>query len=194
MDEKAQSDGEKRVQAVLIAPLEALGLARPSKATLASWAQQKRELQQGLAYMSEGGLAAVRDWVKDHPAGKEGDRFPIALTILKEGFKREAPETGPSPLMLNIFAHETGQEAIRKGWAPELLKYIRAAREWPGSYSLSKIKSKADDPMRRLEDIELRMSRNEQIPPDELAFRDRRLAALRQCQDIADQAGGRGAV
>lgn len=126
--------------------------------------------------------------VEAHPAGKEGDRFPIALKILTKAREIEVPDTGPSPLMLKIFAHATGQEAIEKGWAPELLKYVKVAREWPGAWTLSKIKSEADDPVRRLEDIELKMSRDDPVSSGDLGFRDRRLAALRKCQGIADQA------
>jgi hypothetical protein len=188
MEAKEQSEGEKRVEAVLIAPLEALGLARPTTATLAKFEGQKNELRQKLAYMTERGLIELREWVEAHPAGKDADRFPIPLKILKKAREIEVPDTGPSPLMLKVFAHATGQEAIQKGWAPELLKFIKVAREWPGAWSLSKLRAEADNPTRRLEDIELRMSRGEQIPPEELAFRDRRLAALRRCQDIADQA------
>lgn len=188
MDEKAQSDGEKRVETVLIAPLLALGLAKPSTATKAEFEAQKKELRQKLAYMSEPGLVRLREWIETHPGGKDKDRFPIPLKILPQAYGIEEPETGPSPLMLKIFAHPMGQEAIKKGWAPELLKHIKATREWPQAWSQTKIRQKADDPVRRLEDIELRMSRNEPIPPDDVRFRNQRRAALRKCQDIADQA------
>lgn len=188
MDEKAQTEGEKRVEAVLIAPLLALGLAKPSTATNAAFENQKKELRQKLAYMSEAGLISLREWIEAHPGGKEKDRFPIPLKILPEAHRIQEPETGPSPLMLKVFGHAMGREAIEKGWAPELLKYLKAAREWPQAYSQTLIKRKADNPVRRLEDIELRMSRNDPISSEDEAFRNHRLAALRKCKDIADQA------
>lgn len=188
MDEKAQSEGEKRVDAVLIAPLLALGLAKPSTATKSDFEAQKKELRQKLAYMSDPGLVSLREWIEAHPGGKDKDRFPIPLKILPEAYRIQEPETGPSPLMLKVFGHPMGREAIEKGWAPELLKYLRASREWPQSYSQTLIKRDADNPVRRLEDIELRMSRNEPISSEDEAFRNRRLAALRKCQGIAEQA------
>jgi hypothetical protein len=190
MDAKEQSEGEKRVEAVLIAPLEALGLARPTTATIAKFEGQKNELRQKLAYMTERGLIELREWVEAHPAGKDADRFPIPLKILKKAREIETPETGPSPFILKVFAtHHLVPEALAKGWAPELLRQVTAERGiWPGDWTCSRLRTAGIDHARRLEDIELRMSRGEQIPPEEVAFRDRRLAALRRCQDIADQA------
>lgn len=196
MEEKAQSEGEKQVLAVLIEPLEAMGLARPSSATKAAFEVQKKELTQKLAYMSKVGLVELREWVEAHPGGKDKDRFPIALKILQRACKIEAPETGPSPFMLKVFAtHHLVPEALAKGWAPELLRQVAAERGvWPGDWTCSRLRSEGVDHARRLEDIELRMSRGEQIPSGDLSWRDRRLAALRKCQDIADQARAGKAV
>ncbi|MCD9148506.1 hypothetical protein [Pseudophaeobacter flagellatus] len=196
MEEKAQREGEKQVLSVLIEPLEALGLVRPSKATKADFELQKKELAQKLAYMSDTGLAELREWVEAHPGGKDKDRFPIALHILQKAHRIETPEAGPSPFILKVFAtHHLVPEALAKGWAPELLRQVTAERGiWPGDWTCSKLRNEGIEHARRLEDIELRMSRGEQIPPDQLAFRDRRLAAMRRCQDIADQArAGRAA-
>lgn len=71
MDEKAQSEGEKRVEAVLIKPLLALGLAKPSSATIATFDAQKNELRQKLAYMSERGLIELREWWKPIQRGRK---------------------------------------------------------------------------------------------------------------------------
>lgn len=193
MDEKAQSEGEARVQAVLIAPLLALGLSRPSKATIADFEVQKTELRQKLAYMDEQNLIELREWVEAHPGGKDGDRFPIPLKILKRAPLIREPETGPSPFILKVFGtHHLVPEALEKGWAPELLRQVTAERgNWPGDWTCSRLRAEGIEHARRLEDIELRMSRNEQIPPDDVAFRTKRRAALRKCHDIADQARGR---
>lgn len=194
MDAKEQAAGEKRVQDILIAPLEALGLARPSTATLAKFEVMKKELRQKLAYMSEDGLTDLREWIEAHPEGKNKDRFPIALKILAKAREKEAPETGPSPLMLNVFRDELGLRAIRQGWAPELLEFITAGREWPGRWSQSKIRESADNPVRRLDDIEMRLARGDAISAAEDRFRLQRRAALQRCQDIADQARRKGAA
>ena len=194
MDAKEQAAGEKRVQEILIAPLEALGLARPSTSTLAKFEIMKKELRQKLAYMSEDGLTELREWIEAHPEGKNKDRFPIALKILAKAREKEVPDTGPSRLMLNVFRDELGLRAIRQGWAPELLAFIKGARDFPGPWSQTKIREQADDPVRRLEDIEMRLARGDAISAEEDRFRLQRRAALQTCQDIADQARRKGAA
>ncbi|NRB17714.1 MAG: hypothetical protein HRU33_09160 [Rhodobacteraceae bacterium] len=194
MEAIEQAAGEKRVQDVLIAPLLALGLARPSMLRQAGFETMLKELRQMLAYMSADNLVRLREEVECRPGGKEGDRFPIALKILKWARKIQQPEVGPSPLMINIFRDDLGQEALAKGWAPELLINIRGARKWPGPFTISKIKSSADDAMRRLPDIEMRLARGDAISKEDLEWRSQRRVAIQRCQDIADQAQARGAA
>lgn len=188
MNEKEQAAGEKRVQEVLIKPLEALGLTKPGTMRLEQFETMKRELRQMLAYMQPKSLEALREWCEAHPGGKERDRFPIALHVLKEARRIEPPDSGPSPLMLNVFRHQLGQSALAVGWAPELLIWLRGNREWPGNWTVSKIKAEADDAMRRLQDIEARMARGASVSAEEAQFRLRRRAALQKCQDIAEEA------
>ncbi len=188
MNEKEQAAGEKRVKELLIEPLEALGLTKPGTMRKEQFETMKKELRQMLAYMQPKSLEELREWCEAHPGGKERDRFPIALHVLKEARRIEPPETGPSPLMLKVFAHQMGQAALAVGWAPELLIWLKGNREWPGAWTISKIKAEADDPMRRLQDIEARMARGGVVSAAETAFRDRRRAALQKCRDIADEA------
>jgi len=194
MEAIEQAEGEKRVQEVLIAPLLALGLAKPSMLRQAGFEVMLKELRQMLAYMSADNLVRLREEVQDRPGGKGGDRFPIALKILKWARAIQAPEAGPSPLMLEVFAHQLGRDALLNGWAPELLTYIRGDRKWPGAWSVTKIKENADDAMRRLEDIELRLSRCDEISKEDALWRDQRRAANQRCQDIADKTQARGAA
>jgi hypothetical protein len=187
MDEKQQAEGERRVKALLIEPLERLGLAKPSTLRKDDFAAMKRELQQKLAYMSEGGLGALREWVEAHPGGKDRDRFPIALHILKQARKIEIPDTGPSPLCLKIFAHDTGRHALEKGHAPELLRHVKAAREWPGSWTMAQIIKDADRPAARLRDIELKLSQGREVSADDQKFRTARRAIIQECEEIRAQ-------
>lgn len=190
MDTKEQAAGEARVERELIRPLQAVGLARPSTMTKAVFDVMLKELRQKLAYMSLENLELLREWVEGHPGGKDGDRFPIALKILKKAREIQTPEAGPSRLMLNVFRHGLGQEALAKGWAPELLDYLRGAREFPGPFTVTQIKKAADDPVRKLADIEMRMRRGDQMRADELAFLDKRRAQIARCAAIAAQATG----
>lgn len=195
MEAIEQAAGEKRVQEVLIAPLEAMGLGKPSTILKPDWLRAKTVLGQKLAYMTEAGLVQLREWVEAHPGGKGRDRFPIPLHITKKAWSIEAPNVGPSPFIISIFRSQLGHDAIKAGWAPELLEHVRANRgDWPGAWSVTQIKNAADDAMRRLPDIELRLSRGEGISKEDADWRNQRRAALQKCQDIADQARSQGAA
>lgn len=194
MEAIEQAEGEKRVQEVMIAPLLALGLARPSLLTKAEFEVMLKTMRQMLAYMTAENLVRLREEIEARPGGKEGDRFPIALTIMKWARKKQEPKVGPSPLLLDVFASEMGKQALAKGWAPELLINIRGARRWPGPFTVSQIKTSADDAMRRLPDIEMRIARGDDISKEDAQWRDQRREAIQKCQDIADQAQARGAI
>ncbi len=188
MDAKEQAAGEARVQDLLITPLEALGLARPSTLTKAQFAVMLRELRQKLAYMTPANLAILRDWVEAHPGGKDKDRFPIGLKILNKARDIQFPDSGPSPLLLKAFTDELGHKALAEGWAPELLRYLRGARVWPGPYTITQIRNVADGSVRRMADIEMRVGRGDRLSIEDESFRARRSEALQKCREIADQA------
>lgn len=188
MDSAAQKAGEVRVQEKLIDPLIRLGLAKPSTLTVAQFSDMLCGLCQYLAYMTADNLSELVDKVSANPGGKDRDRFPIANKILPWARDIAEPDHGPSPLMLKVFAHRDGHEALDKGWAPELLAHIRAARKWPGAYALSQIRDGASGAVRRLEDIEMRLSRGDAVPKNDADWRNKRRVALRKCQDIADAA------
>ncbi|WP_283966828.1 hypothetical protein [Tritonibacter sp. AK171] len=188
MDAKEQAAGEARVQELLITPLEALGLARPSTLTKAQFAVMLRELRQKLAYMTPANLAILRDWVEAHPGGKDKDRFPIGLKILNKARDIQFPDSGPSPLLLKAFADGLGYKALAEGWAPELLRYLRGARVWPGPYTITQIRNEADGAVRRMADIEMRAGRGDRLSIEDESFRARRSEALQKCREIADQA------
>ncbi|VCU61289.1 hypothetical protein EPIB2_366 [Tritonibacter mobilis] len=188
MDAKEQAAGEARVQDLLITPLEALGLARPSTLTKAQFAVMLRELRQKLAYMTPANLAILRDWVEAHPGGKDKDRFPIGLKILNRARDIQLPDSGPSPLLLKAFAEELGHKALAEDWAPELLRYLRGARVWPGPYTITQIRNEAAGAVRRMADIEMRAGRGDRLSIEDESFRARRSEALQKCREIADQA------
>ena len=185
MDAKEQADGERRVRARLIDPLERLGLAKPSTLTRAQFAAMCDELCQRLAYLDDTDLDALAEAVAAHPGGKDRDRFPIGVRILAMAAEIRRPQSDGSPLMRKVFASPLGAEALAGGFAPELLEHLRRFREWPkGAWTMARIREAADDPRRMLEDIELRMARGEVPTPAEAAFRDKRLAAIRRCEEI----------
>ena len=185
MDAIEQAAGEKRVMSHLIVPLQRRGLARPSTLRQAQFEAMVDDLCKMLAYMSGINLQALAEVVAANPGGKGADRFPIANKILEWARQIQAPEEDASPLQRAVFAAPVGRAALDGLWAPELLALIKAERKWPGRWSVSQIKAQADDAVRRLRDVEMRLSRGDQLNQEDLQWRDRRRAAIQHCQDIA---------
>lgn len=188
MDSAAQAEGEKRVKTVLIEPLERLGLAKPSTLTKAGYEAMVIELCQKLAYMHPLNLAALAEQVAGNPAGKDRDRIPIANTILAWAAAIEPPRDGASPLIRAVFGHTIGQSALAEGWAPELLRYLKQTRRWPGAYVYSDLKAKADGSVRQFQRLNTADEAGEVLSSEETAWLRERRAILARCQEIAQLA------
>lgn len=185
MDSREQAAGERRVRDLLIAPVQRLGLGRPAALTVAGFEAMCEELAAKLAYMTDGGLAALAEVVAANRGGKAQDRFPIAAVILQWAADIEPPADDASPLMRKVMAHGIGQDAIREGWGPELLFWLRRHRQWPKGFALKQIRDGGQEPLRRMQDLDARLARGGDLTEEEAAFRARRRAALDKCERIA---------
>jgi hypothetical protein len=163
MDSAAQAEGEKRVLAVLIEPLERLGLAKPGTLTKVKFLEMQTDICKKLAYMSDLNLAALAEQVANDPTVKRTERFPIANRILEFAAAIQPPGDDASPLLRAVFAGQLGLDAMAAGWAPELLSHLRTDRKWPGAWAVNQIKDKARDAVRDLNDIEAALARGENI-------------------------------
>ena len=188
MDAREQAEGERRVKAELIEPLQRLGLGKPSTLTRAQFDVMTGELCQMLAYMSAANLQALAEVVAANPGGKDRDRFPIANKILDWARQMQEPPGDGSPLQRAVFASALGRQALDELWAPELLRQLREDRKWPGPWLVSQVKQRADEARRRLVDIEARLARGDQVSQEEAQWRSQRRAALQRCQDIRNRA------
>ena len=183
MTPEEQKAGEARVRRVLVDPLLRRGLAKPSALTKAAFDEMLDDLCERLAYMSEGGLAALEEQVAANPGGKDRDRLPIANTVLKWAGDIEPPPDDASPLLRAVFAHQIGRDAIDQGWGPELLADVRRTRRFP-KYVVT-IREAAAEPLRRLALIEDRLRRGEDVSAEDARFRAVRLARIEKCRAIA---------
>lgn len=192
MKAEEQAQGEAHVMALLFEPLEDLGLGRPTTLTIEKYEKMKRTVCQVLAARSEAVLTELKDWALAHPGGPNRDRVPVGAHLVEQAQKimPEPVDCGPSPLMYSIFGHQLGVKAIEEGWAPELMNWLKSRplgeRRWPERWTVSQIKDAAREPMRRFRDIEFRLADGREISPGDRAFRDRRRAAIRACEDIAN--------
>ena len=62
------------------------------------------------------------------------------------------------------------------------------SRRWPNAWTVSQIKTDAEPNVRQLRSLEGRLARGDDLGPTEAMWRDRRVAALRRCQEIAELA------
>lgn len=188
MNEAEQKAGEKRVRDHLIDPLLHLGLTKPGAMRKDQFADMLRHLEQTLAYMGADDLVDLKDRAAEHPGGKERDRFPLAVNILKWAKEVKPPQKGDaSPFIRRVMASVAGQAALDRGYAPELLDHIRAHRgEWPGAWTLSQLRDRADDVRRRFEDLLMRQERGDELAPDDLNFIAARQARIDECRRVRE--------
>lgn len=186
MDEQAQKDGQKRVQALLIDQLERIGLTRPAGMTKAQFAAMQNELCQRLPYMSEIGLGALAEDMSGRGGGKERDRFPLAVRVLEQARRIEAPQADASPLTRKVFAARVGQEALARGFAPELMRWLRANRQWPSSFVVKGIEDGARDNLCRAEDLRAGQERGRDLSSTDRAWLDARRSETARCARARD--------
>lgn len=173
----------------MIEPLLALGLTKPGTMRKAQFETMLRTLEQTLAHMGVEDLTELRERAAAHPGGKERDRFPLALNILAWAKEVKKPERGDaSPFIRRVMTSEVGRVALERGYAPELLDHIRARRgEWPGAWTVSQLRGKAEDALRRFADLQMRLERNDALSAADLAFVRAREARIDECRQIAGQ-------
>ncbi|MCP4205962.1 MAG: hypothetical protein GY767_02795 [Shimia sp.] len=199
MDAATQAKGEARVMALLFDPLEGLGLGRPTTTTMAGYEKIKHMVCGCLAALSEAQLNEIREWAQARPGGPQKDRVPNGQVLLQRVKDTTRPTGGKSvsPLMQEVFANQLGADAIRDGWAPELMKWFRAVplgeRKWPGGFTVSNIKKDAYHAVRRQQDTQMRIDRGDVISAEDQAFYDRREVAMQECRDVR-QAANEGAA
>ncbi len=193
MDISQQADGEKRVEMLLVHPLQRRGLAKPGSLTKAQFEEMIKDLCARLAYMSAPNLMALEEQAASNPGGKDRDRFPIGNRVLDWAGQIQPPGDEASPLIRAVFAAQLGADAIIGGWAPELLVELKKMRRWPNAYAVSQIKTQAGDSVTRMVRADEALARGDQLPPELASWRERRLAALRKCQDIAALGQSQGA-
>ncbi|EBA11777.1 hypothetical protein [Roseobacter sp. CCS2] len=186
MDRAGQTQGEQQVIRLLVQPLQRLGLAKPSTLTIKQFDEMVAELSQKLAYMSAINLEALAEISAANAGGKDRDRFPIARNILKWAADIQPPRDDASPLIRAVFAKQLGRDAIAQGWAPELLAELRQSRRWPTDYVVKVTREKGDDAVRQLQRMEDRLARGDGLPTEQLAWRERRLAVIARCTEIAN--------
>jgi hypothetical protein len=185
MDSTQQAEGERRVEQLLVEPLQRRGLVKPATMTKDQFAAMVTDLCARLAYMSAANLGALEEEAAGLASGKGRDRFPIAQRILERAAEIQPPGDDASPLIRAVFANALGRDALQGGWAPELLAELRRSRRWPGSYTLTQVRAQADPAVRKATTLRGFVARGQGLTTEESAWLSRRVDAMRKCDQIA---------
>ncbi len=154
MGHAGEKTGRSAVQELLIDPLTNIGLVRPSGVTKAAHDQQLDRLKDRLAYMSSENLEVLREVIEANPAGPQGDRWPAVITILKWAADIQAPPEDEPRLVTSWLRSIEGRKALDGGYIVELRAWLRKHRRPTNAYTLSLVREKADENMRRRMRIE----------------------------------------
>jgi hypothetical protein len=195
MDSVEQAEGQKRVRRLLVEPLQRRGLVKPPAMTKEQFSDMLDDLCARLAYMSEANLGALEEEAATMASGKSKDRFPIAQHILNRAGRFQSPPDDASPLIRAVFAHPMGRDAIRQGWAPELLREVRRTRRWPNDYAIAQCRERAEGDARRAARLIGYRDGGQGLTAEEDTWLQQRLDVVAKCQRIADlgQMAERGA-
>lgn len=182
MDAVEQRNGERRVRDLLIDPLERLGLMKPAGQSKAQFDAMKEEICQRLAYMGDVNLGGLCEELQGCGGGKDRDRFPLATVVLPLAMKHQPPKGDASPLMRAVFAHAEGEKALAAGYAPELMKWLRDNRKFPGAFVIGQIADMGRDAARRALKLQEDADAGRPVSDAEMAWLSRRNAVIERCR------------
>jgi hypothetical protein len=186
MDAVAQKAGEQQVKELLIEPLERLGLMKPSLLNKVKFDEMKTEICQRLAYMSALSLGGLCEELAGCGGGPQRDRFPLATVVLPLAMKHQPPVGDASPLMRAVFAHSVGEAALSGGYAPELMKWLRDNRKFPGGYVLGQISEMGRSAARRAEGVRADREAGRELSDVDASWLERRTSAEKRCEDARE--------
>ncbi|WP_172332743.1 hypothetical protein [Mangrovicoccus sp. HB161399] len=151
------------------------------------------EITLRLAYMSPEKLDALAEIIAANPMGPGRDRMPIPAAIVKIATRVEEPPEMASALLRGVLGSSVGARAIREGWAPELLNYLRERHSWVRSedaYAIGKLMEIAEPNIRRKNKLDSLILNRCAISEADERFLEGRQMAMERCQQIADMARG----
>ncbi|SIO36693.1 hypothetical protein SAMN05444722_1700 [Rhodovulum sp. ES.010] len=192
MEGEALREGKARVRAWLVEPLEARGMVRRARVTLAEHEGALDRLAARLAYMTEDGLAALAEVVERHAEGKARNVWPAEVSICNWARRIEPPPASESRLVRSMLQSAAGRAAAEGGYAVELFLYLKKFGQPPiGDYGWHTIRREAEENARRRRRI-AELAEDGAVAPSDRDWLDGYLATRARVLDIV-QAGERTA-
>lgn len=187
--------GKDRVREVLIEPLAALGLRRPSGQTVAQHEAALAEIEARLWYMSEADLVALREVVLLRAQAK-GVWLPAAVILdMAKGFA--PPPEHDSDMVTSFMRSAAGRRALAEGYEVELYQALKRGQPPTNGYAHKLLADEADGNRRRIARLTRARDGGEVLTTSDSAWlgwyartRDRARALIPQGEPV----GGEGAA
>lgn len=149
MGSEKQEAGRDQVRAILLEPLEALGLARPTDLNAASFKKMPNALAKNLAYMGAGALDTLRITVEANLCGSNKNHWPSPAMIYKWARDLEPEPKGETDLVVSYLRSRAGPRALQGGYIVELRTDLARFRRPPSVAALEGIQARAQKNARR---------------------------------------------
>ena len=124
--------GRARVRAMLIDPLEAGGMRKLRNVSADDHKQSLAKLADKVGYLSDRGLAALRDYAIK--MGGDGQVWPRLNVLLQAAWAIEPMPVQKSPFAQSLLQSRLGVEARDGGWHVELYSDALRMRPPPNDY------------------------------------------------------------
>lgn len=180
-------EGKARVREHLIDPLERDGLVRKRGVTLQAHQDRLDGLAARLAYMTAENLRALAEVVATYGGGPRKDVWPTDVSICNWARRLQTPPISESRLVRSYIQSAAGMAAIDGGYVVELFEHLKRYGAPPDVYSLSKIRTEADQRKGRRARIERERERGIASQPD-LDWLERQSAVFARCMAIVEKA------
>lgn len=178
-----QKAGEQRVQDLVIKPLLARGLTKPTTLTKAAFELMLSEMRGMLAYMGEDSLVQLREDISALPGGPNQDRFPILNKILVMASNVQPPKETGSPLVRSVLVHDVGKRALAEGYVVELIDEVKRLRRFPSAWAIKTVREAAESNVKRFKALKL----HEGLNAADQAWFNRRVARIAELQTWRDE-------
>ncbi|MCU0909809.1 MAG: hypothetical protein MUE98_00250 [Rhodobacteraceae bacterium] len=141
--------GRARVRRCLIEPMAEMGFQRRKGSTVADHDAMMAKIEGRLGYMTERGLAGLREFCVRLAAGGQVPYWPPIASVLGWAWSIEAPPPRDNAYVQSLIRSALGAEAEDGGWLVELYRTARRFGPPPNRYSRVEMQRDAEESARR---------------------------------------------
>lgn len=185
--------GRARVRALVVAPIEALGVRRPQGVKVDAWRDELTKICDDLVHLSDDDLGRVHVAVENLTMTRRPPvRWPRRCDILAlcnrlvaAGFIAHRPESDRD-LHVSWMISRAGARARAAGYAPELFLHLRRMKIVPGPFLERELKVAADANRDKLRRLQARVADGRATESERVWLRER-AALVDRVDDLIDR-------